>query len=74
MIDCQKTKIEELKVENQILKQKRANIFERGKINGIQEFAERLIGTADGDDEYGTVFVFSIEDLAKEMTKGKKHE
>lgn len=37
----------------------------------IKEFAERLIRTADGDDEYGTVFVFNIKDLVKEMTEGK---
>lgn len=40
----------------------------------IKEFAERLIRTVDGDDEYGTVFVFNIKDLVKEMAKGEKHE
>ncbi len=39
------------------------------KSEAIKEFAERLIRTADGDDEYGTVFVFNIEDLVKEMTE-----
>lgn len=42
------------------------------KSETIKEFAERLIRTADGDDEYGTVFVFNIEDLVKEMTEVQK--
>lgn len=42
------------------------------KSEAIKEFAERLIRTTDGDDEYGTVFVFNIEDLVKEMTEVQK--
>jgi hypothetical protein len=42
------------------------------KSEAIKEFAERLIRTADGDDEYGTVFVFNINDLVKEMTEVQK--
>lgn len=42
------------------------------KSEAIKEFAERLIRTADGDDEYGTVFVFNINDLVKEMTEEMK--
>ena len=43
--------------------------LQQAKSEAIQEFAERLIRTADGDDEYGTVFVFNINDLVKEMTE-----
>lgn len=58
----------------ELLKKKCKDINTARKIiksEAIKEFAERLIRTADGDDEYGTVFVFNIEDLVKEMTKGE---
>lgn len=46
--------------------------LKNSKSEAIKEFAERLIRTADGDDEYGTVFVFNINDLVKEMTEVQK--
>lgn len=46
--------------------------IETAKSEAIKEFAEQLIRTADGDDEYGTVFVFNINDLVKEMTEVQK--
>lgn len=45
--------------------------LQQAKSEAIKEFAEQLIRTADGDDEYGTVFVFNIDDLVKEMTEGE---
>ena len=48
LINRQEAEIENLKTENQILSQKRMNIFEkceafeRGRVKGIKEFAERL--------------------------------
>lgn len=46
--------------------------LQQAKSEAIKEFAEQLIRTADGDDEYGTVFVFNINDLVKEMTEENK--
>ena len=46
--------------------------LQQAKSEAIKEFAEQLIRTADGDDEYGTVFVFNINDLVKEMTEVQK--
>ena len=82
-----KAEIEELKVENQILKQKRANIFEqiegfqRGKIKGIKEFAERLKKELQLDDDCNCdcencdyeckEYVPLVDNLVKEMTKGE---
>lgn len=39
------------------------------KSEAIKEFAERLIRTAEYDDEYSTVFVYNIKQLVKEMTE-----
>ena len=44
------------------------------KSEAIKEFAERLIRTSDGDDEYGTVFIFNIQDLVKEMSEEKNEQ
>lgn len=71
----QKAEIERLKNQNTLLLKKKCKDMNTArkiiKSEAIKEFAERLIRTADGDDEYGTVFVFNIEDLVKEMTKGE---
>lgn len=85
IINRQKAENEELKVENQILKQKRANIFEqiegfeRGKIKGIQEFAERLKEEMrlDDDCDYDCInchyeckeYIPYIDNLVEEMTE-----
>ena len=60
-----KTKIERLQTRNDEL-----NILNKtASQEAIKEFAERLIKTADYDDEYSTVFVYNIKKLVKEMTE-----
>lgn len=83
LINRQKAEIESLKQiideqDKEIIKLQKRIIFWREDLNyqpekikseAIKEFAERLIRTADGDDEYGTVFVFNIDSLVEEMTE-----
>ena len=70
---------EKLEIDNRILSQKRMNIFEkcetfeRGRIKGIKEFAERLKGiatathkTIDGQYKYEITNDF-IDNLVEEM-------
>ncbi len=51
------------KAENKRLLQK----LQQAQSEAIKEFAERLIRTAEYDDEYSTVFVYNIKQLVKEM-------
>lgn len=74
----QQAEIEKLKNENQILNQKRENIFEianaheRGYIKAIKDFADRLKEKSwDADTRCGYVQVVDIgdiNDIAEEMT------
>ncbi len=82
LINRQKAEIEELKRQIESYEDRIYALNATNKLlmdsqetyinNKIKEFAERLIRTSDGDDGYGTVFVFNIEDLVKEMTEKKQ--
>ncbi len=57
--------IDDLREERNRLLQK----LQQAQSEAIKEFAERLIRTAEYDDEYSTVFVYNIKQLVKEMTE-----
>lgn len=82
-IKIQQEEIKNLKIENQILSQKRANIFEitkaheRGYIKAIKDFSDRLKELYTDDiitnDMVCPVEVIkaNIDDIAEEMAGGK---
>ena len=63
--NCQQTVYVDL---SKIIKEQ-AEELKQAKSEAIKEFAERLIKTAEYDDEYSTVFVYNIKQLVKEMTE-----